>query len=252
MLVEHGERRRRGVEEHQSPVANEPRTGKGHEQEDAHAAAHAAAEIHEQRKHADIDEHMHIELEVEAAAIHADADQRGQRGRQVKARDEQMMRASLGRNQRKGRRVDERRDEEQNGDRDTIAVEIAERLPVRIGDLVCTGDGFAHHRRLVIRRRCRVPVFGTAVVAPLDLQTLADRLIHAAIRAGHHALGLADGPALMPRRARRGHPAQQPPEDAEEDENDQKSHVIQATRQTAKSITESPNRAAFSAPPRPP
>jgi hypothetical protein len=134
--------------------------------------------------------------------------------------------------------MDERRDEQQNGDADAIAVEIAKRLPVRISDQICAGDGFAHHGRLVIRRRCRAPVFRRTIVASVDLETLADRLVYAAIRTSHHGFGLAHGPPLALQGTRRRHPAQQPPKDTEQNENDQNSHEIEAVRKIAKSITE--------------
>ena len=65
---------------------------------------------------------------------------------------------------------------------------------MRIGNLTCTGHRLIHLGDLVIRRRSRAPVFLATVVTAIDQHALADRLIHSAMGASHHLLGLARRP----------------------------------------------------------
>lgn len=77
-----------------------------------------------------------------------------------------------------------------------------------------------------------MPVLSATVVAPIVQKALADRLIHAAIGAGNHALGLSDRSPLVLYGTGDVYPPQQPPDDSEQRDYDQESHGVQAMRMT--------------------
>lgn len=117
-----------------------------------------------------------------------------------------MVRPAFRRNQRERRRMNQRREKKKNGNAEAVSIEVTEGLQCVSAKRDYTGHGLAHRRSLVIRWRSRAPMFLTTVVPAINQHALADRLIHAAMGTGNHALRLRATPLLSLCQTRNGNP----------------------------------------------
>jgi hypothetical protein len=181
-----------GIEQHQTPLSDQAGAGQRHQQHRAKSAAQATANVDQKRHDHHIDKHTGAQLHacVPAVAIRQDQGQPG--AQQIDAGQRQMPRSLVGTEQRQCRRIIQNSNEEQRGDRKTVEIEVAERLPVCFGEellLACVQR--AQHRRSDIAGLGFAQVGSTAVVAIIGQNALADRLIDTTKCASHHALFLA-------------------------------------------------------------